>query len=1034
MTQFELVLEDLRSAEASLRFSALSRLENLARSPATLAHLQPFLENETDPTIRFYIQLIVGPGKAENAKTELRTGEALDFLRKCLESENPDYVSFFLRLKWLPRDHYQLVTNLLRERRWTEYPEAILPFFLRIFRDHGSALDVPDLELLCRHHNPHVLSLAVEALERWNPDRLESMLLPLLADPNPGIRSQAIRSLARRDPVEARKHFESMLFSPTTGDKAVALSHAFFFPFDQIETALLVFLSQETDPGLLQKAGRLFIINPSPETPLRLIDLFDRAAPEKKEPLKRILLEVIRLLEKGGIIQETGTEFLEKLKQTYRQKKAAAPKAADDKARLGDFLELMAAVPERWSAGQVAALEERLFGEQDPVTRLRLRTIHSRLHRKGERSLLQAKAAAEVQRLLALPEIDFATLAFFLDLLPTSAFPLVMPLLRGLDFTCIPDEILPFLMTIFKQSGTPEDSPLLAGWCQHQDARLLYLAIEALEKVSPEDLKPFLVHLLSHDHPGIRSRTIRFLYSCDPLEAMRHFSGALFAAEPLERQSALDHAFFLPFEEIKPLLFRFLAWENEPRLIRAAGNLIRANPSSDLPRQLVALLEDAAGQRREFIQFLIEEAIKSALMAGLETGDPQGEALAAIRDHVPRETDPQKKSLTWLEELNQSGWTAARPAVHSLLATGTPEEKIPALRRLGEFGDGTDIPAAKKCLSGMVPGVIAAAIEALAALDKNCFEEQLSPFLEHGSAEVRLAVVRALAAVNPRQAVRYLEPLLGHVNPQTRAGGILAAGRISFSLARDVLIGSLDRESVPENRVSIGNILVANMDFDLFVQIFKIYDFSQEKADPLLPGLFQKSLQQLLSRPDTRFSSAEDLIARAREKRLGEEAFQQKNPVYSYANIQRLRKEKQPSATPLPLAISWLDLWRKPFWQPATAGLGFMLLIVLFFDYSPLKNATDPAFTLPPPPPARGETKKEAGVPFEPGQVRDVKGIVQQALADGIVIRTRSPLSDILARFSGNSLVYQTGDIFRGRIKFIRLEKDRWQAQIMSVY
>ncbi|MBI3039557.1 HEAT repeat domain-containing protein, partial [bacterium] len=381
MKNFDELLETLRSKDPSIRFLTLSRLENLSATPAMKGKLKDFFDGETDPSIRFYLNLMIGsPFDAETESNPEGTLPALiEELRECLEAGNPDFLHFFLRLKGVPAIQMPIVVDLFRSMRWSEFPTEVLPFFLKLVRDFGSPIDVPVLEELCRHPNPHVISLAVDALAKMSPDRIETMLVPLLTNPSPGVRSQAIKNLLKLDPIEALKHYEAMLFSRDPTEKQMALFHAYFFPFEKIESAMLKFISFEQDAGLIAKAGHLFIINPSPETPLRLLDLFEHSTGPKKSELQRIILELIRFLEKTGEISQPASQFLDELKKTYIEKKNLQVvyrcKNLLNSRQIEDRLKAIEKLIELKSRGNVGAanlLSEHSQTETDPGIRNRL--------------------------------------------------------------------------------------------------------------------------------------------------------------------------------------------------------------------------------------------------------------------------------------------------------------------------------------------------------------------------------------------------------------------------------------------------------------------------------------------------------------------------------------------------------------------------------------------------------------------------------------------------------------------------------------
>jgi hypothetical protein len=241
-------------------------------------------------------------------------GRLVREIEALLEDPARDELSLVLALQEVTVVEAPLVALSLRAAGWTSSLSApALPFVLRFFQSFGSYEDAKALEELCRHPDPRVLGAAIEALERIHPESLKDLIVPLLINPVPGIRSRAVRLLYRWDPQEALRHFEALLFSEDPAERAAALTHAVFFPYPSIGEILLRFLGREEDPELLRQAGALVAANPTLEAAPRLADLRRARSGAARELLDGILQAVAQSLVVAGLIRETPSAYLARL-------------------------------------------------------------------------------------------------------------------------------------------------------------------------------------------------------------------------------------------------------------------------------------------------------------------------------------------------------------------------------------------------------------------------------------------------------------------------------------------------------------------------------------------------------------------------------------------------------------------------------------------------------------------------------------------------------------------------------------------------
>ena len=211
---------ELSSPDPSIRFSVLSRIEEIPLTAGQIAEFRGLLASECEPGIRFHMQKVLARFEPGELARPDRSG-----ISELLRQPARDEISLALYLESVKRGDAQTVADELRKAGWVNFSAQLLPSVLKFLKKFGTSEDVDAVAALCSHNDPRVLSAAVEALEKLSPERLREHIVPLLLNANSGIRSRAVRILYRFDPSEALRHFESMLFSNSDEEKQIGRAH-----------------------------------------------------------------------------------------------------------------------------------------------------------------------------------------------------------------------------------------------------------------------------------------------------------------------------------------------------------------------------------------------------------------------------------------------------------------------------------------------------------------------------------------------------------------------------------------------------------------------------------------------------------------------------------------------------------------------------------------------------------------------------------------------------------------------------------------
>ena len=154
------------------------------------------------------------------------------------------------------------------------------------------------------------------------------------------------------------------------------------------------------------------------------------------------------------------------------------------------------------------------------------------------------------------------------------------------------------------------------------DSSVVCAAIEALETVNPDALKSNIVMLLLNNNVWVRSRAARAMCRWDRTEAIRYLASMLFSKNKIERDAAINHSLFFPFNQIEILLIKYLTVENEPDLIQKAGLVFMANPDKITAFRLYEAKQATRGLRSDLINGILMGVLDSLYKAKIDDEAP----------------------------------------------------------------------------------------------------------------------------------------------------------------------------------------------------------------------------------------------------------------------------------------------------------------------------------------------------------------------------------------------------------------------------
>jgi len=610
------LFNDLKSPDPVIRFSVLSRIEDMDWSEEHREALREIFAGEQEPGIRFHMQKVLA--RLDSGDKNRGTLEAIE---EQLKNPQRDEISLALMLESVKRNEAAAVAVSLRRAEWPHFSQQLLPSVLKFFKKYGSAEDTPAIEKLCRHHDPRVLSAAIEALEKHNPDRLKDLIVPLLINSNFGIRSRAVRLLHRWDPSEALRHFESMLFSNLETEKHAALYQAFFFPFKQIETLMLRYISVESDPEMIKKAGLIFMTNPERHMPARLLEVRQACVGIKQKLVDVILKGVLQSLYQAKIVNAAPDQMLQVLETHFKEKRIRlfiehhgnALKSPEAEIRLQSAIKLSELA--RRGIDEARQVVEAYLPRERDLNNIRkvryfLETGQLEMQKsqapvrttRPEPSAEPTAASKAAKPAPATPAVSVTTKEEKPQEKPVEKRPLqeytaqerqnliaainaencekymavIRPFFRDLD---VSEQIA--VIKRIERFGGPADSELLIGCLQSDDQNILESTIEALSAINPEALHPYLPQLIKHRYDEVKLAAIKVFSLFDKKQAISLVEKMLSSIKPAQRQTAIFCLGSFDYHSVSQILISAFKSENDSENLQQISSILRSNADED---------------------------------------------------------------------------------------------------------------------------------------------------------------------------------------------------------------------------------------------------------------------------------------------------------------------------------------------------------------------------------------------------------------------------------------------------------------------
>lgn len=537
---------------------------------------------------------IDSPGKNEFKKDEKLFQETF---QKAVENEKVRILRS-LSPKQI-REFQEEAPRLLQKEKSLRIKTFILRTFSRQWPKESRSI----LFQLLETPNRSLYLACLKVLVRIAPRELVSFLPDLLLSTDVRHRGIALQVLVDFDLEEALAHFEELLFSKKADQQMTALASAFHFPFDRLKTYLYKFFIIEQNLEMLQMAGDFFLINPDPQVPFRLLELYEEVEIEKREFVNLLLSGVCKNIRDSGVMGGDFENFLQGLrdaiskKKRHRSTRELFQLIEDGEGRINnEIIELFTRMKEDPEILQLLKL-----GMDEPIP-------------ETTRSVLQTlldPSWAPASDVPAPQGDDWKNLEPVEKVRKIAAFA---------TSTSPQDE--EFINEIMKDPNSPAE--LLAACLRTAEKRKLSNYFEAAEKLlkHPQEivvaeaivylgtlnldlLIPYLNRLKNSKQKKVQSSLVKLLRKYDIEQAVRTIE--LFLKSPLTEGLAIHWMFLLDFSLIRKILISFLETKPRPDVFQIGLSVFQSNPDPENLFYLLYLEKTLGGDYSEKVKKLREE-------------------------------------------------------------------------------------------------------------------------------------------------------------------------------------------------------------------------------------------------------------------------------------------------------------------------------------------------------------------------------------------------------------------------------------------
>lgn len=494
-----------------------------------------------------------------------------------------------------------------------ENPEVIgvgLTLLARFGRPDDAGLALP----FGSHSSTGVVRAAIDLLHAKNPDRFKETIVQFLTADDLEVRLHTIRKLRTFDPREAQVYLRSLLSARHPFIRQRALRELLLVPFNESEALYLAYLAAEPLPLLLVLAGSAVAMNPAPELPQKLYDVFFAARDTRAHILQLVIGQVLAAIKASGILQEPVETYLETLKTTLQKRKLwiTTRTALKDLDHAEPDMRL-AAIDKLRQALQFPKVREALEARDAVETVEEVREALAQALGREKESFTPAAFRAKVKdgSFYALePKVQKKFVATITD---EEAFLEVRDIIGILVVAELDRGVLLQLLDRVAAHSKFWDPKCLYRFLKHEDPGILAAALRAVGKLDLDAISYEIPNLMRHDDFRVKMAALELYLVSDKASALQYLVGMLKAPQVKVRRNGLSLLATVDYPSAESILRDYFPVEKNLEAKVQAGFILAANPTLEGFQLLYAACHDEKGDILPTFQDLWDAALEGAV-------------------------------------------------------------------------------------------------------------------------------------------------------------------------------------------------------------------------------------------------------------------------------------------------------------------------------------------------------------------------------------------------------------------------------------
>ncbi|MBF0408539.1 MAG: HEAT repeat domain-containing protein [Candidatus Riflebacteria bacterium] len=492
-------------------------------------------------------------------------------------------------------------------------PEVIrigLSLLARFGCHSDTSLAVPFIN----HTSALLVKTVIDLIHAHNRTMFKNCVAQFLSSDDLDIRIHAIRKLRSFEPESVKQYLRSLLLHPDPFTRQRALRELLLLPASESESLYLACLAVEPLPILLVFAGAAMAVNPSPDLPQKLFDVFSAARGMRSHVLHLILLKILNAFKASGIIQETIQSYLGTLKATQQKRNLwVTTKMAlidldnsETDIRLAAIRKLKQSV---FSPKVRKALEQRRSIE---TVQQILDTLDQALG--GELESYSIEGLRSRIKDGTFYSLDARLQNNFLDTInDENSFLEIRPVLTHLFAATLEKSVLVRFFECIATHGQGLNPKPLFRYLKSSDSDIQAASLRAIAKLDFDSISYEIPSLMRHSDNRVQIAALELYMQTDKISALSYLETMLKAPQGKVRKNALSLLLNVEPSWVKDILHDFFPAEKNLEIKLKAGYILASNPNLENLQLLYSGTHDEKGVINESFKELWDSILENSI-------------------------------------------------------------------------------------------------------------------------------------------------------------------------------------------------------------------------------------------------------------------------------------------------------------------------------------------------------------------------------------------------------------------------------------